>query len=102
MEYLEDNDLPEEVSDRGITKEMRNSLDTAVSVTAENYLTAEAKLRLGLDQQQASVADLIALILGRYMGKSEERQDQLRRVAENIKKCHNSSAIEYATKHRPL
>lgn len=49
---------------------MRDSLDAAVSVIAEKLLTAEANIRLGLNQNQASVADIIAFTLGRYMEKS--------------------------------
>lgn len=72
---------------------MRDALDTAVCVTVEKSLTAEAKIRLGLDQQQASVASLIALMMSRYMDNSEERQDELLRVAEKIKMYKNRAVV---------
>lgn len=55
---------------------------------------------MGLDQAQVYVAALIVLMLGRYMNKSDERQDELRRVADKIKMRHNRSVVEYVTKNR--
>lgn len=81
---------------------MCNRLGTAVSVNVEKSLTAEAKIMLGLDQQHASVADLIAVMLIRCMDKSEELQYELRRVAEKIKIYKKCSLVEYVTKHRAL
>lgn len=42
LEYVKDEDIPEKVSARGINQKMRDSLDTALSVTAEKSLTAGA------------------------------------------------------------
>lgn len=102
VEFLAANDLSEEARERGITKEMSESLEAAVITTAQKYLTPEARTRMGLDQTQVSVADLIFLMLGRYMDRSDERQDELRRVADKIKMRRNRSVIAYVTKHRRL
>lgn len=70
-----------EAREEGITEEMRNNLEVAVVTMVEKYLTTEAKTRLGFDHSQVSVEDLLKLVNGSYMDKSEERKDELRRVA---------------------
>lgn len=79
---------------------MRDSLDKAVSVRAEKSLTAEAKIRLGIDQHTVSEAELIAIMLGRYRYKSEERKGELGIVAKKIEMYRTWSVVEYLTKHR--
>lgn len=81
---------------------MRDRLDTAVSATEEKSLTAEAKIRLGLESKQASVADLIGLTMSRNLDTSEERKDELRRIAEKIKMYRNRPVVDYVTKHIAL
>lgn len=66
MEYKEDDKLPEDIKHRGITQEMCDIMDTDVSVTAKKSLMAEEKIKVDLDNQKASVANLIAHIISRY------------------------------------
>lgn len=54
--FLEDDELPAEAREKGITEEMCDNLEVAVVTTAEKSLTTEAKTRLGLDHTQVSVA----------------------------------------------
>lgn len=44
LEYLDDDDLQDEIRDNEITQEMSDSLDTTVGVKAEKYLTEDAKI----------------------------------------------------------
>lgn len=95
VEFLaEANEISEAARERDSTEDMRERLEAAVMTNAEKSLNTEAITRLRLDQTQVSVADLIMLMLDRYMDKSDERQDELRRVAEKIKMRRNRSVIE--------
>lgn len=48
---------------------MREELEAAVMTKEERSLPEEVKKRLGLDQARVMVADLIVLMLERYMDK---------------------------------
>lgn len=85
LEFLQRQELTPEYIQKGITKEIRESLEAAVMTTAEKSLPTEVKTRLVLDQAQVSVAALIVHMLGRCMDKSEKRNDELRRVADKLK-----------------
>lgn len=84
VEFLERKDITLEAIAKGITDDMRKELEAAVMKTGKKSLPTEVKTRWRLDQKQVSVAALIVLILGRDMDKSDERQEELRRVADKI------------------
>lgn len=101
ISWLEDNE-EQQLEEPGVTPELRDMLDAAVTLVAEKTLPIDAKVRLGVHHKSYSINQLLEEFTVKLIDRSGTRQDELRTIATKIKMRRNRDIAEYITKHRIL